>query len=137
MARKAAPTKNTSGSGFTFEDRVIAYFLACLLAGDAPLDTEWGHIIRLDFQTRVQNWYLDDILITFSNGARLALSLKSSEQITGKSLPGDFVSDIWEQYLQSGSHAFNVASDYMGLVTSPLHPKTNEALHELVRWARG
>jgi len=136
MARKAAPTKNTSGSGFTFEDRVIAYLLACLVAGDTPFDTEWGHIIRLDFQTRVQDWYLDDILITFSAGTRLALSLKSSEQISGKSLPDDFVSDVWEQYLQSGSHAFNVASDYLGLVTSPLPSKTNEALQEMIRWAR-
>ena len=135
MARKAAPIKNTSGSGFTFEDRVTAYFLACLLAGDAPLDTEWGHIVRLDFQTRVQGWYLDDVLVTFSKGARLALSLKSNEQVTGKGLPGDFVSDVWEQYLQEGSRAFDVVSDYMGLVTSPLPPKTNEALHELVRWA--
>ncbi len=136
MARKAAPTKNTSGSGFTFEDRVIAYFLACLVAGDVPFDSEWGYITRLDFQTRVQDWYLDDILIIFSGGTRLALSLKSSEQISGKSLPDDFVSDVWEQYLQSGSRAFNIASDYLGLVTSPLPSKTNEALQEMGRWAR-
>lgn len=100
------------------------------------MDAEWGHIVRLDFQTRVQGWYLDDILVTFSKGTRLALSLKSSEQLTAKGLPGDFVGDVWEQYLQDGSNAYSAATDYMGLVTSPLPSKTNEALHELVRWAR-
>ena len=136
MARKPAPTKNTSGSGFSFEDNVTSYLLAYLLAGEAPFDTEWGNIVRLDFQTRVHGWYLDDILITFSTGTRLALSLKSNAQVTVNRLPDDFVSDVWEQYLQHISVAFQIASDYLGLVTSPRAPKTDEALHELVRWAK-
>lgn len=99
MARQEASIKSTSGAGFLFERKVGAYYLACMLNGDAPLGDVLGTPTRLDFQVRVQGWFLDDVLVQFDSGKRIALSIKSNQQITRNALPEEFVRDCWEMYL--------------------------------------
>jgi hypothetical protein len=135
MARRVAPTSNTAGVGFGFEDNVGAYFAAPLLNGESVLGRDFGSVIRLDFQTRVMGWLLDDLLVSLATGGRLALSIKSNEQITAAGLPSSFVRDAWEQYLHVGVQVFNPEQDYLGLVTSPLSVEVRTALQSLVRAA--
>lgn len=66
MARRAAPPSVTGGGGFGFEDKVVAYYLACILANSTPLGAEFGAITRVEFQTRPLGWLLDDVLLTLS-----------------------------------------------------------------------
>ena len=63
MAKKVATPKQTSGGGFTFENKVAAYYAVQMLLAYEAFDAEKGKIVRVDFQTRVKGWYLDDILL--------------------------------------------------------------------------
>jgi hypothetical protein len=136
MARRTAPLKSTSGTGFDFESYVGAFFLACLLAGDPPVGLDFGCITRIDFQVQVMGWYLDDMLLTFEKQQRLAISVKSNTQITSEGAPEDFARDVWEQFLHEGSQIFDATNDYLALATTPLAPEVNSDLQEILRWAR-
>jgi hypothetical protein len=123
LASSVAPPKNTGGGGFVFENDVCAWLLACMLAQEPPLEPDLGSLVRVDFQTRVDGWYLDDALLTTVKGAhqhRIALSIKSNTQFTASAAPADFVQAIWEQRLHIGSSVLQVARDFLGLVTAPL-----------------
>lgn len=123
MASNVAPPKNTGGGGFLFENDVCSWLLAAMLAGEPVFGVENGAPIRLDFQTRPDGWFLDDVLVTTEVGAtrhRFALSVKSNAQFTATSAPSDLVAAAWEQWLHIGSNVFDVALDFMGLVTAPL-----------------
>jgi hypothetical protein len=47
MAKQIAPPKATGGGGFVFEDKVVAYFLSCLLSGQPPLDPALGRVHKM------------------------------------------------------------------------------------------
>src|SRR3712207_1697515 len=134
MSKNIAPPKLTGGGGFVFEDKVAAYFLVCLLSGETPLDPSIGMISRVDFQTRADGWFLDDILLTLTTRGgirRCALSVKSNQQFSGPSAPAEFVRAAWEQFLHHGSSVFERTSDYLGLVTAPLPGALSTQLEEL------
>jgi len=135
MPKNIAPPKVTGGGGFAFEDKVVAYFLAAMLANVPPLDVGLGLLERLDFQTRPDGWYLDDLLLTLrmdQDRHCCALSIKSNVQFSEHAAPQDFVTAVWEQYLHKGSAAFNAATDYMGLITTPLPPAIKDDLDNLL-----
>jgi len=139
MAKEISPPKVTGGAGFGFEDKVAAYFLACLLADEPPLDAQFGLIRRIDFQTRVDGWHLDDILLTLSAGSdtrSCALSVKSNQQFSTNSAPSEFVLAAWETFLEPGATSFDRAKDLLGLTTSPLDPAFQTQLDELLKWSR-
>lgn len=123
MTKNVAPPKSTSGGGFLFEDKVCAWFVVQMLCGEAPLEPMLGVATRIDFQTRPDGWFLDDVLLTTNgqNGPhRFAWSIKSNTQFGTVSAPSDFVETVWAQYLHEGSGIFDGLRDYMGLVTTPL-----------------
>lgn len=123
MASNVAPPKSTGGGGFVFEDDVCAWLLAALLVGEPVFGADGGVPVRLDFQTRPDGWFLDDVLVTTVAGAsrhRFALSVKSNAQFTATSAPSDFVKAAWEQWLHIGSNVFDASLDFIGLVTATL-----------------
>lgn len=123
MPTEVAPPKNTGGGGFVFEDDVCAWLLAAMLVGEPVFGADCGAPVRVDFQTRPDGWFLDDVLVTTVAGAtrhRFALSVKSNAQFTARCAPSDFVTAAWEQWLHIGSTVFDGARDYMGLVIAPL-----------------
>ncbi len=139
MATRVAPPKNTGGGGLVFEDEVCAWLLASMLVGEPVFGADCGAPVRLDFQTRPDGWFLDDVLVTTAIEAarhRFALSVKSNIQFTAKSAPSDFVAAVWEQWLHIGSTAFDVAHDFMGLVTAPLSAAAADSVQGLSEKAR-
>jgi hypothetical protein len=139
VAKQIAPPKVTGGGGFVFEDKVAAYFLACLLSGKPPLDPSLGLLSRVDFQTRVDGWFLDDLLLTLVFGGdprRCALSVKSNQQFTADAAPREFVTLAWQQFLQEGTTHFRRECDLLGLVVTPLPPELAKELYELLSWAQ-
>lgn len=139
MAKKVASPKITGGGGFVFEDTVAAYYLSCLLVARPPLDPALGTIIRVDFQARVDGWFLDDVLLTLSAGPgerQCALSVKSNQQFTKDAPPREFVELAWEQFLHHGTARFDRERDLLGLVVAPLPAELSAQLSELLRWAR-
>jgi len=138
MPSKVAPPKCTGVGGTFFESKVCAWFLAHMLANEPPLGPGPGHLKRVDFQVRPEEWFLDDLILTLTSGAgqhRCALSVKSNTQFTRSKAPVDFVRIAWEQFL-GGSSPFDETSDFMGLVTAPLPDKTREALNFVVNTAK-
>ena len=138
MARKLAPTKLTSGSGYSFEDKVTAYVISCLLSSTPPLDPEFGTLCKISLQNRVDGWLLDDILLSLKNGSdkfNCALSVKSNRQFTKSTAPKDFVRDAWEQYLGE-ENCFNQGEDRLGIVTAQLDTDTKTKLEDLFSKAR-
>jgi hypothetical protein len=139
MSKNVASLKQTAGGGFDFEDKCVAYFLSCLLSDQPPLDTEIGTISRIDFQTRVDGWFLDDILITLTSHGEnrsCALSVKSNQQFTKSAAPSEFVSLAWEQFLQEGTTRFDKSRDLLGLIIAPLSPEMDTKLSSLLKKAR-
>lgn len=139
MPKNVAPLKQTAGGGFDFEDKCVAYFLSCLLSAQPPLDPEIGTISRIDFQTRVDGWFLDDILLTLTSHGEnrsCALSVKSNQQFTKSAAPSEFVSLAWEQFLHEGTTRFDKSQDLLGLIIAPLLPKLYTKLSSLLVKAR-
>lgn len=71
----------------------------------------------------------------FQTGRRLALSIKSNEQISANGLPASFVEDTWEQYLKDTADPFDVHKDYLGLISAPLETEVKNDLSDMQRWA--
>jgi ATPase family associated with various cellular activities (AAA) len=139
MAKEIATPKVTAGGGFSFEDKTVAYLLACLLDDKPPLDSNLGTIELLDFQVRVDGWHLDDVVITLNaNGTRrrCAMSVKSNQQFTKDAAPGEFVTAAWEIFLDPGRMNFDRTHDLLGIATAPLDAEFHSQLHELLSWAR-
>jgi hypothetical protein len=135
MARKVAPPKVTAGSGFTFEDDVCAWLLACMLTGDLVFGPDFGPPVQLEFQTRPA-WLLDDVLVTTAtktSSHRFALSVKSNTQFTARKAPADFVKDAWEQWLHVESKVFDHKADFMGLVTNQLPGTVKASVDGLIK----
>jgi hypothetical protein len=139
MAKETAHPKNTGGGGFGFEDMAAAYFFACLLTDQPPLDPGFGTIERLDFQVDVDGWHQDDVLLTFNAAMgrrRAAVSAKSNQQFSKDAAPSDFVKAAWEAFLDRRKTKFDPAKDALCIVTSPLDANFHDQLHELLSWAR-
>ena len=138
MARNDASPKQTAGGAFDFENEVVAYFLAYMLAGRPPLEHVAGLLTRLDVQEAASEWHLDDIVLTLappSGPSRVAFSVKSNTQFGASSFPSDFVRDAWEQLLHTNSDVFDESRDFLGLITAPVSRIGND-VHTLLARAR-
>jgi hypothetical protein len=101
MSRKPAHPKATGGGGFTFADKVAAFFTAKMLGRELPLGLNIRPIVEIHFETRGSGWLLDDLPLSFPHHdhlVRCALSVKSNIQLTEAGFPSDFVKDVWEQW---------------------------------------
>jgi len=67
MARELATTKETGGGGFSFADKVAAWFLLQMLRRTVVLAPEDGAITEVQFETRESGWLLDDLLLVLGN----------------------------------------------------------------------
>jgi hypothetical protein len=138
MAKATATTKQTGGGGYSFEDKVTARFMAMMLAGEPPLGEESGLIRRIDLQNSADGWRLDDSVLTLggpSGESRLALSIKSDQQLTERGFPDEFVTAVWEQWLGKGTTVFDRSRDHLGLVVGSISLKVRKAWHDLLAQA--
>jgi len=139
MAKQVATPKQTAGGGFSFENKVGAYYAVLMLRGQAPFALGHGTIIQMGFHRRGDGWFLDDFLLTLESSVgehRYAFSVKSSPQFTKSSAPADFVRAAWEQFLHEGSEQFIAGTDMLGLITAPHPDPPKQAVQELLRKAR-
>lgn len=139
MAKKVATVKQTGGGGFSFENKVAAHYAVQMLLANEILGSKKGIITRIDFQTRVKGWYLDDILLTLQSNKKqshIAFSVKSNSQFDKTVAPSDFIKAIWEQALHIGSNVFDRNSDMMGLITSCQPAPQKEAIQKILNLAK-
>lgn len=134
--KKIAPPKSTGGGGYSFEDKVAAYFLLCMLSDEPPLRPENGLITKISFQNRVDGWLIDDLLLEINQNGQLshcAISIKSSPQFTTKSAPSDFVDTIWQQHLDQNPIVFDPKIDFLAIATTTLSSTIRQGLSDLFK----
>lgn len=118
--KSSATTRSTGGGGFVFEDQFAAFLLVKMLSGE-PIpslgDDGLGDLIQM--QTSSMGWSIDDLLAVSSvANAKLAISCKSSVQVTSAGLPANFIVAAWQQWkARSPLGPFNPAKDKLMLVT--------------------
>ena len=117
---------------------MTARFMAMMLAGAPPLGEESGLIRRIDLQNSADGWRLDDSVLTLggpSGESRLALSIKSDQQLTERGFPDEFVTAVWEHWLGKGTTVFDRSRDYLGIVVGSISLKVRKAWHDLLAQA--
>lgn len=130
---KVAPPKNTGGGGFSFEDKVVAYLFLYMLNGEAPFRAEDGIITKMRFQSRMDGWLLDDVLLTLSSNdtsKTCACSIKSLAISPVK----DFARIAWQQYLHDATTVFNRKTDLQILLAGVFDDY--QYLHQLLQIAQ-
>ena len=106
MPKKKAPVELTGGAGFRYEDHVAARFLLNLLSGTNSLGSDFGKVLRIDWQARESGWFADDLVISFNTagGDRTAgFSIKSHKQVTESGFPDNFIEIAWAQWFGDGT----------------------------------
>jgi hypothetical protein len=120
-----ATTRSTAGPGFAFEDQIGAYLLLQMLMGETLPGSDDSIGSRLQTQTKALHWSIDDLLATgdpgLSTQRQLAVSCKSSHQVTASGFPKDFVSAAWDQWSRSKG-PMNRDRDSLMLATRGHHP---------------
>lgn len=120
--------RQTAGPGFSYEDEVVAYFFLHMLRGSHPFRGIDHPLSKISAQ-QTKAWPgFDDVVLSFGLdfGVRCAFSIKSSPQVTSKSMASDFVHSAWEILLGEAGAGFDVKSDWLGLICPP-----HDALKEL------
>jgi hypothetical protein len=141
MVQQVATTKQTSGAGFDFEDKVAASYAIWMLQGGFPfIPSYFGSIIKMEFQKRVDKYYLDDLVLTLeynSESRQCSFSVKSNIQFGKNTAPSKFVQALWEMFLHERTERFVHGHDLLGLVTAPLpNPPKKALLQDLLPKAR-
>ena len=113
-SKKVAAPKSTGGGGFVFENQVGAYFWAHMLAGKPPFEG-LGNLTEVKFQTQVDGWQLDDILVITEEG-KVVASVKSFDIFSSKRDLEEFIKSAWQDLF---SNHFN-ETDYVGLFQTTL-----------------
>jgi hypothetical protein len=89
---QAPSTELTGGAGFTFEDTVVAYYLAALLRRERAAGQD-GVVISVAVQQKGHGNPMDDLVVEFDDaGARrkLGLQIKRTVTISGAASNDDF-----------------------------------------------
>lgn len=138
MATNVASVKQTSGEGFDFENKVVAFFLLDMLSGVNPFPKIPGTISSVATQKRVDGWFLDDIVLTIANGTisqSVGFSVKSNNQLMGCAIPQEFSILAWELFLSPETSVFTRGKDWLGLITPALPDPESSAMATLLKLA--
>jgi hypothetical protein len=128
----------TGGGGFRFEDRVAAYYLACVLTETVARGLVGTHAALVMAQRSDLGHPLDDIIIEGLSGGgeetRLSLQLKSKLMFT----PADkewrsVVEKAWETVTAGG---FDPAVDRVGVGIATINARSDSHYRPVLNWAR-
>lgn len=136
--RKIATAKQTGQGGTSYEDKVVAYFLACMLSETLPFDPQSGLIKKISLQVGADGWLFDDILLTLESSQttrRIAVSVKSNQQFNSNGCPPEMNRLLWEQTLRHRAAVFNKDSDVLCLLEAPISPAVSTNLNQLLQQA--
>jgi hypothetical protein len=128
----------TGGGGFRFEDRVAAYYLACVLTETVARGLVGTHAALVLAQRGDLGHPLDDIIVEGLSGGgertRLSLQLKSKLTFT----PADnewrgVVEKAWETVSADG---FDAALDRVGAGIATINARSDSHYRPVLNWAR-
>jgi hypothetical protein len=131
----ATSTELTGGAGFTYEDSVVAYYLAALVRREHAAGQS-GAVVSVAVQQSGHGHPMDDLVVEFEDNTevkRLALQVKRSLRITENN--EDFREIMAAATATRGTAGFGDAYSY-GFVTEQVALDRFRALNRLVDWAK-
>jgi hypothetical protein len=135
---QATSTELTGGAGFTYEDTVVAYYLAALLRSERAAGQD-GTVISVAVQRSGHDHPMDDLVIEFEDNAGqrvLGLQAKRSLRITAKN--SDFREIMAAAVATRRSAAYREAHGMYayGFVTEQVASDPFRSLGRLIDWAK-
>jgi len=130
----------TGGYGTDFERDVVAWAAVHLLRDQPILTGESFVSEQLNVQTRIDGWFLDDIVLETSGQdgrqSRIAVTVKSNPSFSTTHWPADVLKPVWEQYLSRTNSGFDADHDYLCLIAGDLDDGIYRNLRRLIELAR-
>src|SRR5437773_11048145 len=113
---KPASTELTGGAGFTYEDTVVAYYLAQLL-GRGRAAAQAGFVSSVAVQQQGHGNPMDDLVVEFDEvGAKRVLSLQIKRSVTISGADEDFRAIVAAAVKTQASNRFTKGTDKCGFI---------------------
>ena len=127
--------KSTSGSGFSFEDKVAAFLFCEMLLGKSSLGSKLGIVERIERQAA--DWGpFDDLLLTVQNQegklAKCGCSIKSNRQVNSNGCCAELRDGLWTVLAKP---VFDQKLDSLALFCAELSNDVHSVLNQLCRQA--
>ena len=135
---RSRSTELTGGEGYTYEDTVVAYYLASLLRRDRAIGID-GDVSRVAVQQKAQGEPMDDLIVdTLVNGEtrRLSLQVKRSLTISDSNSNIDFREIVDTAKATRAKSNFRTGFDRYGFVTCEVGSDRFKSLARIIKWAR-
>ncbi|MGY8616860.1 hypothetical protein [Pantoea agglomerans] len=129
---RSRSSKLTGGEGFTYEDLVVAYYLAALLREEAAMGTR-GLVVRVAVQQHRQGEPMDDLVVDSEAGghqARTSLQVKSNVVISKND--AEFKAIMAEAVATRKKTDFRVGCDRYGFVADTVAVGRFDALSNII-----
>ena len=134
---KPASTELTGGAGFTYEDTVVAYYLAQLLRHERAAGQS-GVVNSVAVQQQGHGNPMDDLVVEFDDvGTKriLELQIKRSVTISGAKSNQEFRGIITAAAKTQALASFTRGADKNGFVVEHAAPDTLRTLKRLIDWS--
>ncbi len=136
--QQATSTELTGGAGFTYEDTVVAYYLAALLREGRAAGMS-GIVKTVAVQQKGQGHPMDDIIVELDDdGSRRRLNLQAKRriQISAAATNNDFRDILSCALATRATDDFNVDLDAYGFVAENVATGRFRTLNRLIDWAK-
>ena len=138
MADRATSTELTGGAGFTYEDTVVAYYLAALLREEraAPLN---GIVKTVAVQQAGHGSPMDDVIVELDDaGLHRTLSLQVKRKITISGAPSnaDFRDILSRAVGTRAKPDFQDELDAYGFIVENIAVDPLRSLQRIIDWAK-
>jgi hypothetical protein len=132
------PPDTSGGSGFTFEDAAVAFYLGALLGEHSAPALENRAVTRVAVQQRNRGEPLDDLIVNGvapdQNPARLSLQVKRSLAIAAGD--ADFKEVVKQAWATLAKPDFREDIDRVGAATGTVSDARMRDLADISTWAR-
>jgi len=133
---RSRSTELTGGEGFTYEDTVVAYYLAALLHESAAAHTN-GKVVRVAVQQASQGEPLDDLIADAQGSVGPSrLSLQVKRHVTISKSNNDFREIISGALRTRAKPEFRVGLDQYGFIARRVADERFNSLNRIISKAR-
>jgi hypothetical protein len=135
---KPASTELTGGSGFSYEDTVVAYYLSSLLRRERAAG-QTGYVTSVAVQQQDHGNPMDDLVVEFyDEGVKrvIGLQIKQSVTISGAASNEEFRGIISAAVKTQALGSFGKGADKCGFVVGHVTANPFRTLTRLIEWAR-
>jgi len=134
--QKPASTELTGGAGFTYEDRVVAYYLSHLLRRERAAGAA-GIVTSVAVQRQGHGRPMDDVIIGFDDaGTKKSLDLQVKRSVTISDADDQFKAIIAAAVKTQEGKSFVKETDASGFVVEHVTDKTIRSLSRLISKAK-